>query len=134
MGRSAAGGVTRIGFEHTLVEPAALPALDVLNAGLEILEFRRLKQSLKPAGIAPADLTIHDHAEAFLERQARAGVIVRLPQTALLFVDFKLVFHRHPLGYAGESRARSSPADEATHEPTFASHAMRAAFAQTALK
>ncbi len=59
--------------DDTLVEPTALPVLDVLNAGLWILEFRRLEQSLEPPGIAPGDLTIHDHAEAFLERQARAG-------------------------------------------------------------
>lgn len=59
--------------DDTLVEATALPVFDVLNAGLGILEFRRLEQSLKPPRITPGDFTIHDHAEALVERQAHAG-------------------------------------------------------------
>ncbi len=55
--------------DDTFVETTALPVFDVLNASLGILEFR----GLEPPRIAPGDFTIHDHAEAFVERETHAG-------------------------------------------------------------
>ncbi len=59
--------------DDALVEPAALAVFDVLDARLRILQFGGFEQPLEPLGVAPGQIAIDDHAEAFFERQAGAG-------------------------------------------------------------
>ena len=57
----------------SLVQAAALPDVDVLDAGLWVLQPGGLHQAFKTARVAPSQFAFDDHAEPVLERQAGAS-------------------------------------------------------------